>query len=223
MLIFTLVISFLTTSSLPWLMDLTFQVCMQYCSLQPRAFLSPPDTPTTEHHFHFGPAASFFLDLLVIALSSSPVAYWIPSDLGGLIFWCHIFLPFHTVHGILVARILERIAIPSSSGSRFVRTLHCDLSILVCPCMAWLIASLSYISPFTMTRLWSMEGPFWISSNNLLVDPITVHFRVNFIHLVFFVSLYPGVAEPNICVCDSLIWDLVRKSEHVCSEKELIQ
>ena len=26
------------------------------------------------------------------------------------------------------------------------------------PCMAWLIASLSYASPFTMTRQWSMKG-----------------------------------------------------------------
>ena len=35
---------------------------------------------------------------------------------GGLIFWCHIFLPFHTVHGVLVARILEWIAIPPPVG-----------------------------------------------------------------------------------------------------------
>ena len=27
--------------------------------------------------------------------------------LGVIIFYCHIFLPFHTVHGILTARILE--------------------------------------------------------------------------------------------------------------------
>ena len=34
----------------------------------------------------------------------------------GLIFWCHIFLPFHTVHGVLVARILEWIAFPPPVG-----------------------------------------------------------------------------------------------------------
>ena len=39
---------------------------------------------TVEHHFRFGPATSFFLELLVIALCSSPVANWTPSDLGGL-------------------------------------------------------------------------------------------------------------------------------------------
>ena len=37
---------------------------------------------------------------------------------------------FHTVHGVLKARILKRFAIPFSSGPRFVRTLHQDLSVL---------------------------------------------------------------------------------------------
>ena len=40
------------------------------------------------------------------------------------IFQCHIFLPFHTVYGVLKARILTWFAIPFSSGSHFVRTLH---------------------------------------------------------------------------------------------------
>ena len=47
----------------------------------------------------------------------------------GLIFRCHIFLPFHTVHGVLVARILEWVAISSSNGPCFVRTLCFDLSV----------------------------------------------------------------------------------------------
>ena len=42
-----------------------------------------------------------------------------------------IFLPFHTVHGILSARILKWFAIPFSSGPHFVRTLHHDPSVLV--------------------------------------------------------------------------------------------
>ena len=50
---------------------------------------------------------------------------------GGLIFWCHIFLLFYAAPGVLTARILEWFAIPSSSGSHFVRTFHCDLSIWV--------------------------------------------------------------------------------------------
>ena len=64
-------------------------------------------------------------------LHSSPVAYWTPTHLGELIFQCHIFLLFHTVHGVLVARILEQVAIHSSSRPQFVRALHYDLSVLV--------------------------------------------------------------------------------------------
>ena len=48
----------------------------------------------------------------------------------GFISQCHIFLPFHMVHGVLKAGILKRFAIPFSSGPCFVRTLHHDLSIL---------------------------------------------------------------------------------------------
>ena len=105
---------------------------MQYCSLQHLTFyLHQPDTSTAERCFCFGPATSFFLELLVIALCLFPVAHWIPSDPRELVFWCPIFLPFHSVHGVLEARTLEWLAIPFSSESRFVRTLQYDLSIQV--------------------------------------------------------------------------------------------
>ena len=42
MSMFTLAIFCLTTSNLPWFMDLTFQVPMQYCSLQHWTFLLSP-------------------------------------------------------------------------------------------------------------------------------------------------------------------------------------
>ena len=42
--------------------------------------------------------------------------YWIPINLGWLIFQCHIFLPFHIVHGTLKPRILEWFPVPFSSG-----------------------------------------------------------------------------------------------------------
>ena len=54
-----------------------------------------------------------------------------PGGGGVAIFWCHIFLPFHTVHEVLTARIMEWFAFPSASGPHFVRTLYCDPSILV--------------------------------------------------------------------------------------------
>ena len=52
--------------------------------------------------------------------------------------------------GVLKARILKWFAIPITSGPRFVRTVHHDLSVLGGPTWAWLIVSLS------KTRLWSM-------------------------------------------------------------------
>ena len=77
---FTLAISCLTTSSLPWFMDLTFQVPMQYWSLQHRTLLLSPVTSTAGYCFCFGYIPSFFLELF---LHWSPVAYWALTDLGS--------------------------------------------------------------------------------------------------------------------------------------------
>ena len=83
MSMFTLAISCLTTRNLPWFMDLTFQVPMQYCSLQHQSLLSSPVTSTTGCYFCFCSVSSFFLELF---LHWSPVAYWASTDLGSLSF-----------------------------------------------------------------------------------------------------------------------------------------
>ena len=127
MLTSTLAISCLATSNLPSFMDLTFQVPIQYCSFQHQSLLLSPVTSTSGYCFCFGSIPSFFLELF---LHLSPVAYWAPTDLGSSIFQYPIFLPFHTVHGVLKARILKWFAIHFSSGPLFVSTLHHDLSIL---------------------------------------------------------------------------------------------
>ena len=126
MSMFLLAISYLTTSNLPWFMDLTFQVLMWYCSLQHWTLFSPPGTSKTGRCLRFG--AALFLELFLCA---SPVSMLDTHWSGGLIFQCHIFLPFHTAHGLLEARILEGFPILFSSGPCFV------------------IASLSHASPFT--------------------------------------------------------------------------
>ena len=77
---FTLAISCLTTSNLPWFMDLTFQVPMQYCSLQHRTLSPSPVTSTTGCCFCFGSVSLFFLELF---LHWSSVAYWAPTDLAS--------------------------------------------------------------------------------------------------------------------------------------------
>ena len=77
---FTLTTPCLTTSNLAWFMDLTFQVPMQYCSLQHRTLLLSPVTSTAGYCFCFGSIASFFLELF---LHWSSVTYWAPMDLGS--------------------------------------------------------------------------------------------------------------------------------------------
>ena len=80
MLMFTLAISCLTTSNLPWITDLKFQVPIQYCSLQHWTLLLWPVTSTTGCCFCFGSIRSFFL---ILFLHWSPVAYWAPTNLGS--------------------------------------------------------------------------------------------------------------------------------------------
>ena len=125
-LIFALTISCLTTSKLPWFMDLTFQVPMQYYSLQHRSLLSPPDRFTAEHCFCLGLASSFFLELLLL---SFPVAYWIPTDLGGSSYRVISFLPFHSVHGVSRQEYWSGLSFSSPVDHwSFIRTLHHDYS-----------------------------------------------------------------------------------------------
>ena len=64
-------------------MELTFQVSMQYCSLQHQTLLPSPVTATTGCCFCFGSISSFFLELF---FHWSPVAYWAPTDLGSFSF-----------------------------------------------------------------------------------------------------------------------------------------
>ena len=91
---------------------------MQYCSFQHRTLLPSPVTSTTGCCFYFDSASSFLPALLP---HSFPVAYWAPTyQRGEFIFQCHIFLPFHTVYGVLKARILKWFAVSFSSGPHSV-------------------------------------------------------------------------------------------------------
>ena len=90
---FTLAISCLTTCNLPWFMDLTFQVPMQYYPLQHWTLLLSPVTSRTRCCFCFLSVSSFFL---VLFLHWSPIAYWAPTDLGSwsfsVLFFCLFIL-----------------------------------------------------------------------------------------------------------------------------------
>ena len=124
MSMFTLAISCLTASNLPWFMDLTFQVPMQYCSLQHQTLLSSPVMSTTECCFYFGSTFSFFLELF---LHWSPVAYWAPTDLGSSSFsilsFCLFILFRSEKDGNIQGRfILETLKVEGHSNSPFETT-----------------------------------------------------------------------------------------------------
>ena len=74
-------------------MALTFQVPMQYCSLQHQTLLPSPVTPTIGCCFCFVSISSFFLELF---LQWSPVAYWAPTNLGtssfSVLYFCLFIL-----------------------------------------------------------------------------------------------------------------------------------
>ena len=122
---FILAISCLTTSNLPWFMDLTFQLPMQYCSLQHRTLLPSPVTSTTGYCFCFGSIPSFFLELF---LHWSPVAYWAPTDLGSSSFRILSFCLFILFMGFSRQECWS--GLPFLSSMDHVLS---DLSTMTCP------------------------------------------------------------------------------------------
>ena len=67
-----------------------------------------------------------FSGVISLLISSSILGTYQPEE---FIFQCPIFLPFHSAHGVLKARIPKLFAIPFSSGPHLVRTLHHDPSV----------------------------------------------------------------------------------------------
>ena len=104
MLTFTLAISCLTTSNLPWFIDLTFQVPMQYCSVQHQTLLLSPVISTLGIVFALAPSLHSLSRVISPLISSSILGTYWP---GEFFFQYPIILPFHTVHGVLKARILK--------------------------------------------------------------------------------------------------------------------
>ena len=95
-----------------------------------------------------------------------------------------MFLPFHTVHGVLKARILKWFAIPFSSGPHSVRPLHHDPSVLGGPTHHGLV-SLSmetHSSTLAWKILWTEEPGGLQSMGSLRVRQLskftfTFHFH----------------------------------------------
>ena len=129
MLTFTLAISCLTTSSLPSFVDLhsRFLCNNALYSIRPCFY--------HQSHPQMGVVVFWFLLFILSGvisplISSSILHTYRPWE---FIFQYPIFLPFHTVHGVLKARVVKWFVIPFSSGPHFVRTLHHDLYVLSGP------------------------------------------------------------------------------------------
>ena len=96
-------------------------------------FFTASDFTFTSRHIHSWALFPLWLSPFIPSgaisplLSSSILGTYQP---GEFIFQCHIFLPFHSVHGVLKRRMLKWLAILFSNGPRFVRTLHHDPSAL---------------------------------------------------------------------------------------------
>ena len=122
---FILAISYFTTSNSPWFMDLSFQVPMQYCSLQHQTLLPSPVTSITGYCFCFGSVSSFFLELF---LHWFPVAYCAPTNLGSSSFSVLSFCLFILFMGFSRQEYWNDLPFPSP-----VDHILSDLSTMTCP------------------------------------------------------------------------------------------
>ena len=104
---FILVISCLITSNLPLFMDFTVS--------SPMLFITALDFTSITSHIHNWVLFLLWLHLFILSGVISPL---ISSSIlgtyrsGELIFQCPIFLPFHTVHGVLRVGILKWFPFP---------------------------------------------------------------------------------------------------------------
>ena len=157
MLMFTLANTCLNTFNLPWFMDLTFQVPMQYCSLQHQILLPSLVIYTAGHCFCFGSVSSFLLELF---LCSSPVAHWAPTDLESSSFSVISFCLF--ILFIWFSRQEYWSGLPFHSP---VDHILLELSTMTHPSWVALHGMAHHFTgfhkPLCMTRQWAMKGTHW--------------------------------------------------------------
>ena len=149
---FILTISCLTMSNFPWFMDL---IPGSYAIL----FFAALDFTFITRHIHNWASYPLWPSRFIHSGETGnsplfPTSMLVTFRPGGLIFWCHIFLVFYTVHEVFMESILGWFAVPSTFCQNSVPWLvHLG-------CTARPMASLSYPNPFDMTRPWSLKGLF---------------------------------------------------------------
>ena len=124
MSMFTLAISCLTTSNLPWFMGLTSRFLCNIVLYTIGLYFHHQSRPQYGTAFILALSLHSFWCYFSTLLSSILGTY----QPGEFIFQYHIFLPFHTVHGVLKARILKWLAIQFS-----VDHVLSELSTTTCP------------------------------------------------------------------------------------------
>ena len=134
-------------------------------------FTPSSDTSTTEHCFCFGPAASFFLELFVIALHFSPVAYWTPSDLGDSFYSVVSFCLFILFVGFLWQEYWSALPFPPPMD-------HVLSELFALTCLSWV-------------TLHSMARSFIDLCKSLCYDKAVIHEKVlmNMFFFNFFIFL----------------------------------
>ena len=132
MLTFTLAISCLTTSNLPWFMDLAFQVPMQYCSYCIGPCFYHWSHPQLGIVFALAPSLHSFRSYFSTDLQEH-IGHLLTSAVPLSVSY---HLPFHTVHGVLKGRILKWFAVPFP-----VDHILSDLSTMIRP---------SWVAPHSM-------------------------------------------------------------------------
>ena len=126
---FTLAISCLTTSNLPWFVDLTFQVPMQYCSFQHWVFPSSPDTHNWAS-FPFWPSCFVLFGTISGCFLLFPITYGTPSNLGGSSFSVISFCLFLKFMGF--SRQIDRSGLPFPSPVDHILSEHSTMT-----CLSW--------------------------------------------------------------------------------------
>ena len=125
-------------------------------------FITALDFTFTARHIHNWTAFLLWPSLFILsgAIRNCPLLFSSsildPFWPGWPIFWHRIFFSFHTVHGVLCGKNAGGLplTLPVDGSLSELST----VTLLGWPCMAWLIASLSYPRPFATTRLQFMKG-----------------------------------------------------------------
>ena len=92
------------------------------------------------------------------------------------------------------------------------------------PCMAWLIASLSYASLFAMTRLWSKKGKDWRQKEKSLVENEMVRYHHRLKGHEFEQILGDSEGQGSLECCSPWGWtwlsDWTHTHRHITHEKQ---